>query len=158
MLRHPSLIPLSHQHQHALALCVRLDRALQSNAVDLAEWQTELDQHYENEVQFHFAAEEKVLFPAARRWPELTALVEELIGEHEQLRQVFVRALQRAMVQSELENFVKLFSGHIRKEERELFEAMQKRMRPEELKSLGEELARALKEAVQVCRRPPGAR
>jgi iron-sulfur cluster repair protein YtfE (RIC family) len=30
MLRHPSLIPLSHQHQHALALCVTIDRALRS--------------------------------------------------------------------------------------------------------------------------------
>ena len=29
MLRDRNLIPLSHQHQHALALCVRLDRALQ---------------------------------------------------------------------------------------------------------------------------------
>ena len=30
MLRDRNLIPLSHQHQHALALCVRLDRGLKS--------------------------------------------------------------------------------------------------------------------------------
>jgi len=155
MLRDPSLIPLSRQHQHALALCVRLDRALQAAAVDLSVWQLEVHQHYANEVQFHFAAEEKVLFPAARRLPELVALVEELSAEHERLRAYFVHAERGTMNQGELETFVKLLSGHIRKEERHLFEAMQKRMRPEELKSLGDDLARALEEAVQACRLMP---
>ena len=151
MLRDPSLIQLSHQHQHALALCVRLERALQTGAVDLGVWHLEVHQHYANEVRFHFAAEEKVLFPAARRFPELAALVKELSGEHERLREHFVHAGQGTMNPGELETFVKLLSGHIRKEERQLFETMQKRMRPEELKTLGEELARALKDAVQVC-------
>jgi hemerythrin-like domain-containing protein len=156
MLRDPSLIPLSRQHQHALALCVRLERALQAGAVDLGVCQLEIHQHYANEVRFHFAAEEKVLFPAALRFPELAALVEELSGEHGQLRDLFVHAQQSTMIPGELETFVKLLSGHIRKEERQLFEAMQKRMRPEELKSLGDELARALEDAVQVCRLAPG--
>ena len=152
MLRDPSLIPLSRQHQHALALCVRLERALEAGAVDLSDWQLEVHQHYANEVQFHFAAEEKVLFPAARRFPELASLVEELTGEHGRLREQFVHAGQGAMNQRELETFGKLLSTHIRKEERQLFETMQQRMRPEELKTLGVELARALKDAVQACR------
>jgi len=156
MLRDPSLIPLSRQHQHALALCVRLERALQAGAVDLSAWQLEVHQHYANEVQFHFAAEEKILFPAARRFSELVALVEELTGEHERLRKYFVHSERGAMNQGELETFVKLLSEHISKEERHLFEAMQKRMRPEELKSLGDDLARALEDAVQACRLMPG--
>ena len=156
MLRDPSLIPLSHQHQHALALCVRLDRALQAGAVDLTAWQPEVHQLYANEVRFHFAAEEKVLFSAARRFPEHAALVEQLSGEHERLREHFVHAEQGTMDRGELERFVELLSGHIRKEERQLFEDLQKRMLPEELKTLGEELARALEDAVQVCRREPG--
>jgi hemerythrin-like domain-containing protein len=109
-------------------------------------------QHYANEVQFHFAAEEKVLFPAAQRFPELAALVEELSAEHERLRNYFLNAEQGTMNHGELEMFAKLLSVHIRKEERQLFESMQKRMRQEELKSLGDELARALEDAVQVCR------
>ena len=152
MLRDPSLIPLSRQHQHALALCVRLERALQAAAVDLSVWQLEVHQHYANEVRFHFAAEEKVLFPAARRFPELVALVKEHAGEHGRLREQFVHAEQGTMNQAELETFAKLLSGHIRKEERRLFEAMQQQMRPEELKALGDELARALEDAVQACR------
>ena len=152
MLRDPSLIQLSRQHHNALALCVRLERALQAATVDLGAWQLEVHQHYANEVQFHFAAEEKVLFPAAQRFPELAALVEELSAEHERLRNYFLNAEQGTMNHGELEMFAKLLSVHIRKEERQLFESMQKRMRQEELKSLGAELARALEDAVQVCR------
>jgi hemerythrin-like domain-containing protein len=156
MLRDPSLIPLSHQHQHALALCVRLERALQTVPVDLGSWQLEAQQFYANEVQFHFAAEESILFPAARSFPELAALVEELIGEHQRLREYFGHAEQGAMNQAELAAFAELLSRHIRKEERQLFEAMQRRLRSEELRSLGDKLARALEDAVQVCRLRPG--
>jgi len=152
MLRDPSLVPLSHQHQRALALCVRLERALQAGVVDCGQWHSELHQHYANEVQFHFAAEEEILFPAAWRCPELAALVDELTGEHERLREYFVQAEQGAMSAADLAAFAKLLSGHIRKEERQLFEALQTKMRPEELQSLGNELAQALRDAVQACR------
>jgi hemerythrin-like domain-containing protein len=68
------------------------------------------------------------------------------------LREHFLHAARGTMDQGELESFAKLLSGHIRKEERQLFEAMQKRLPPEEMKSLGVELAQALEDAVQVCR------
>ena len=158
MRRDPNLIPLSHQHHHALALCVRLGRALQAGPVDLGKWQLETHEYYANEIRFHFAAEEKILFPAARRFPKLVLLVEELSSEHERLREYFLHAGQGMMNQGELEGFAKLLSAHIRKEERQLFEAMQKRMRPEELKSLGDELTHALEDAAQACRLRPGAR
>ncbi len=67
MLRDKNLIPLSHQHQHCLALCVRLDRAIQAGDVDLEAWQAEIQQIFEQEITFHFAAEENELFPAAAR-------------------------------------------------------------------------------------------
>jgi len=156
MQRDANLIPLSHQHQRALALCVRLERALRGDAFDPAPWQLEVRQHYADEVQFHFAAEERVLFPAARRFPELAALVEELGGEHDRLRALFGLAEQGMMNQDELRAFAKLLSEHVRKEERQLFEVLQKRMAPEELTSLGDALARALEDAVQICRLRPG--
>ena len=65
MLRDKNLVPLSHQHQHCLALCVRLDRAIQAGDVDLEAWQAEIQQMFEQEIAFHFAAEEKELFPVA---------------------------------------------------------------------------------------------
>jgi len=51
MLRDKALIPLSHQHQHCLALCVRLDRALQAGEVDLEAWQAEIQQIFEQEIE-----------------------------------------------------------------------------------------------------------
>jgi len=156
MLRDPSLIPLSHQHHRALALCVRLQRALQVGAVDPRVWEAEAHQLYADEIQFHFMAEEAVLFPAARQFPELAALVEELSVEHERLREYFVRAGEGELDEGGLTIFAQLLSGHIRKEERQLFEVMQQRLRPDELKSLGHELERALAGAVRVCRLRPG--
>jgi hemerythrin-like domain-containing protein len=152
MLRDPSLIPLSHQHQRALSLCVRLDRALQAGSLDLDFWRLEVQQHFTNEIRVHFAAEEQVLFPAARGFTELAPLVEELTGEHRQLREHFVHAEQSTMDRAELKEFAELLSGHVRKEERQLFEGMQSVMSPEELRVVGEELAHALEESVQVCR------
>jgi hemerythrin-like domain-containing protein len=156
MLRDPSLIPLSRQHQHALALCVRIDRALQAGGADLAAWQLEVHQLYTIEIQFHFAAEEKVLFPAARTFPELAGLVEELGSEHCQLTEFFARAQEGTMNEAELRKFADLLTVHIRKEERQLFEGMQQRMDAKQLDAIGIELARALEDAVQQCRLSSG--
>ena len=111
----------------------------------------EIDRHYEQEIKFHFAAEEQVLFPTARRFADLAALVDELMTEHEQLRTHFARAKERLMEAAELGEFAKLLSGHIRKEERRLFEAMQRLLSPEELASTGEQLERTLEAAAAAC-------
>ena len=50
MLRDKNLIPLSHQHQHALAMCVRLDRALVKGDADLNSWQEEIAGIWESEI------------------------------------------------------------------------------------------------------------
>lgn len=137
MLRDPALIPLSRQHQHALALCVRIDRALGSGNADLPSLQSEVARLFEQEIRYHFDAEECVLFPAAEKLPELRELVLDLGREHVVLRAAAARAAQREMTRSDLEAFAAQLSEHIRREERELFEAMQKQFSPEELFRLG---------------------
>jgi hemerythrin-like domain-containing protein len=154
MLRDASLIPLSRQHQHALALCVRIERALQKNVTDLDAWQLELEQQYEQEIGFHFAAEENVLFPVARRLPELVSLVDELCDEHVRLRGHFSRAKERRVDRAKLAAFAGLLSSHIRKEERQLFEAMQRLVETDELRRVGAALERALALAAQTCKLP----
>ena len=88
MLRDKSLIPLSHQHQHALALCVRIDRAQPIPPTDLRAWQEEMERDFAQEITIHFAAEESALFPAARQFPELIPLLEELTADHAALRRI----------------------------------------------------------------------
>jgi hemerythrin-like domain-containing protein len=151
MLRNKHLIPLSRQHQHGLALCVRIGRALKRDLVDLDAWQLEVEQQYQQEIGFHFAAEERVLFPAARRFPELVSLVEELTEEHQRMREYFARAHERAMDRGELRAFTELLSGHIRKEERQLFEALQKLVEAEVLRRIGVALEQELGGGNRVC-------
>src|SRR6202044_3828004 len=118
MLRDKSLIPLSHQHQRALALCVRIDRAQPIPDPDLEAWQAEIEQQFEQDIKIHFAAEEDVIFPAAQEFTELIPLTEELIAEHNSLRKSFCQAQERSMLPEDLTAFGLLLSGHIRKEER----------------------------------------
>ena len=151
MLRDKNLIPLSHQHQKALALCVRIDRAQPLPNADLQVWQAEIEQHFEQEIKIHFAAEEQVLFPAANQFPELIPLVEELIADHARLRQSFTQAKERAMSAESLPAFAQQLSTHIRKEERQLFERLQQWMTSKELADLGVRLSAALKDATQSC-------
>ncbi len=154
MLRDPSLVPLSRQHQHALALCVRINRAALANEIEVKTWQAEMRQHFEKEIQYHFAAEEKYLFPAARHYPELIALVDELMGEHEQLRHYFAQSASAALDGAALRLFANTLSGHIRKEERQLFEALQKRMAAETLLTLGRQVEESLAAAPEACITP----
>jgi hemerythrin-like domain-containing protein len=151
MLRNKHLIPLSRQHQRALALCVRIHRAQPVPSSDLLTWRAEIEQHFEQEIKIHFEAEEKILFPAARQFPELVALVEDLLGEHKSLRQLFSRAEAQSMTSEELSDFALLLSAHIRKEERQFFEGLQQRMTSEELTDLGIKLEGALANAAQFC-------
>lgn len=151
MLRDKSLVPLSHQHQRALALCVRIDRAQPIPAADLQAWQAEIEQHFAQEIKVHFSAEEHVLFPAARHFHELLPVVEELIVDHAALRQLFSMAEARRMSAESLPAFAQRLSAHIRKEERQLFERLQQLMTSEELAALGAHLESALKNAAKSC-------
>jgi hemerythrin-like domain-containing protein len=154
MLRDKSLIPLSRQHQHALALCVRINRASPIRAADLQSWQGEIAQQFEMEIKFHFVAEERVLFPVARRFAELRALVDDLLAEHLWLRACVEKAQSGAMAASDLSAFAERLSAHIRKEEQELFESLQRLLNAEELSAIGVQLEDSLKDATQVCRLP----
>ncbi|MGA2856780.1 MAG: hemerythrin domain-containing protein [Candidatus Sulfotelmatobacter sp.] len=151
MLRDKSLIPLSRQHQHALALCVRVERASPVCEADLAAWQKEVAEHFRGEIRIHFSAEEQVVFPAARRFEELVSLVEELQAEHVWLRDRFAQAEIHRLSASDLSALAQRLSAHIRKEERRLFEPLEELMMPEELAALGKDLAAALKDAAQTC-------
>jgi hemerythrin-like domain-containing protein len=154
MLRDKNLIPLSHQHQHALALCVRIDRAQAIPEADLEAWQAEVEQHFAQEIAIHFSAEERVLFPRATRYPELAALIADLTADHAALRESFALARERRMSSADLISFALRLSNHIRKEERELFERLQQLMSYADLAALGGQVEEALKDSVQACTIP----
>jgi hypothetical protein len=144
MLRDQALVPLSHQHHNALALCVRIQRGLAPEPV--ARWtpaspetlQAEIEKLFEREIRYHFQAEEEVLFPVAQTIPGLTALASELVAEHALLRDYAARG--RKLGADELRAFAELLAAHVRKEEGRLFEGLQASLAPSALAQLGERL------------------
>jgi len=151
MLRDKSLVSLSRQHQHALALCVRIDRSWVAGDIDLHAWQAEIEQIVEQEIAIHFAAEEKEVFPLAENFSDLRPLVAELRAEHEVLRGYFAKARERRFAREDLRRLGEKLSQHIRKEERQLFEGMQARISAEDMRKMGEALERALAAASESC-------
>ena len=150
MQRDPNLVPLSRQHFRALVLCMRIHRRRAERSL----LQREMLALYADDVRFHFQAEEKFLFPAARRIAALAPLVRELRAEHTRLRRAFAAAHRRTLSSAELTRFAGLLEGHIRKEERQLFEQCQKQMSEGELSALGGKMQRYF----QKCRAAaPGA-
>lgn len=157
MLRNKNLVALSRQHHHALALCVRLDRALEAGPVDAEAWQSEIVQHFEKEVSVHFAAEESEVFPVAAEFAELRPVVDELLAEHVILRALFARAAARTLDPSALVEFVEKLAQHIRKEERQLFEGMQRELEEDQFDAVGAGLEKALAAASDACILPTEA-
>jgi len=145
MLRDPSLIPLSHQHQHGLALCVMLRRSLAADSTpgNVAHWARRVVDRYEVELVNHFEIEEQVLFPACGAMP----LIAELIEEHRRI-EALVEQLRLAPSAALLEEFCALLAGHIRREESGLFEQAQRELPREVLDRAGAEIDRR---AVRVC-------
>jgi hemerythrin-like domain-containing protein len=154
MLRDKSLIPLSHQHQHALALCVRIERALPIPQNDLGAWQEEIAQLVQSEISVHFAAEEQIVFPEAKKFEELKTLVKQLISEHAHLRTMFAKTQEGTLSSDQILILAHSLSTHIRTEERQLFERMQQLLSIEELGVLGSKLQSALKDSEESCRLP----
>jgi hemerythrin-like domain-containing protein len=142
MQRDKNLVPLSHQHQHALALCVRIGKAFEqvNPTPDVHPWEQEIVSQFDAEMAHHFKAEEAVLFPAAERHEELVDVVDSLRIEHTLLRRSVERARARQFTVTDLQVFAASLSEHIRKEERQLFEAMQRLLTAEELRKIGEAL------------------
>src|SRR3954471_14330760 len=142
MLRDRNLVPLSHQHQHALALCVRIGKAFTEagETPDVHPWEAEIVKQFDEEISFHFLAEEKHLFPTASQFEELWELLDELRIEHTLLRRNVERARAKNFTVTDLQVFTASLSEHIRKEERLLFESLQKLLAPEELSRIGADM------------------
>ena len=145
MLRDPSLHPLSHQHQHGLALCVIIRRTLAEDESEETrrELARKVKAAWELELEAHFSVEEQVLFPAVRGRIDKAELVDKLIAEHREIEQR-VRDLLAAPEEFRLRSFAGYLNDHIRTEERELFEQIQEQLNTEELAALGRRLDASL--------------
>jgi len=126
-MRHASLLPLSHDHHHGLALALRcrkqaLGQMQPVGAHGLRQRAEELRNFILNNLERHFEAEEEILFPLIRSCvPESHGLVEDLLREHEQMRRGVSHLEEGAGLSKILFDLGDLLERHIRREERELF-------------------------------------
>jgi hemerythrin-like domain-containing protein len=98
---------------------------------------------YELELANHFEIEEQVLFPACGELPPIALLV----AEHRMIEGLIAQ-LRTAPTSALLEQFCALLSTHIRREENELFEQIQRALPREVLDRAGSEIDRR---AVRIC-------
>ncbi|HKA52662.1 MAG TPA: hemerythrin domain-containing protein [Candidatus Binatia bacterium] len=148
--RHPSLIPLSHDHHHGLVLAFRLREGLprsrrpgdnpQGQAADTVRF-------FHNNLVAHFRAEEEVLFPAVRACvPHAVTMLNTLVAEHGEMR-AQVETLAHASpddvtLQTRLKAFADLLERHIRREERGLFPLYEAHISEVDAALIGKDIAR----------------
>jgi iron-sulfur cluster repair protein YtfE (RIC family) len=155
-MRHPSLIPLSHDHHHALALALRcrkqaLGQIKPTGLNGLRERATEVRGFYASNLVPHFRAEEEVLFPLLRSLvPESRSLIDQLMQDHEQIRSAMVRLEGGSQLGKMLFDVGDLLETHVRKEERELFPLFEKHASEKEAQTAGSKI-KAILENSAVC-------
>ncbi len=150
MLRDRALVPLSRQHHNALALCVLTSRTLEaeSGAETVARLSSKAVDRYDMEIANHFAIEEELVFPAAEGELGECAPVAGLIADHRRL-EAMIEHLRATPDAGVLREFIALLRSHVRREEEEFFEEVQRRLPREALDALGAQIdARAVRLAI----------
>ena len=126
-MRHPSLIALSHDHHLGLALALRcrkqaLGQIKPLGIKGLRERAEEVRNFVLKNLERHFLAEEKILFPFIRSSvPQSHSLIDDLLEGHEHIRKWAHPLGGDADLAKMLFDFGDLLETHIRREERELF-------------------------------------
>jgi hemerythrin-like domain-containing protein len=149
-MRHPSLIPLSQDHHHGLALALRcrkqaLGQIKPMGIVGLRERAKEFRQFFACNLESHFRAEEEILFPYIRaQLPESIVIVDQLLGEHEQIRKATAQLEGGAGLGKIIFDLGDLLERHIRKEERELFPLLENHLGTKEAGEIGRAIKQVL--------------
>jgi len=140
MNRHPALVPFSHDHHHELAHAHRLRKAADGDAAARLAAADAYVATFFSETVEHFRREEEELFPLYVRHAGTTALLERILREHMQLHGL-ARALRTEaeagdVAPETLRSLGELLHDHVRVEERELFEDIQRAVPPAELETM----------------------
>jgi hypothetical protein len=155
--RHPSLVPLSHDHRDALALAFRLHHPAPPGPVTPMTPASTPRSRADDTLAFfaehlaaHFRAEEEALFhflrPRLADQPERLALLDSLVADHRELearRDAVATAAADALVPA-LAAFADLLETHVRREERELFEHFPDGVPRADAHALGDAIRRLL--------------
>ena len=120
MKRHATLIPLSHDHHHALVEARRLRRAADRDD-DPGPVAAAFADFFAAVSVPHFRDEEERLFPLVSSVDEARPLVVEALLDHQRLHALVAELRRSADVRPAMRELGELLEAHVRREERELF-------------------------------------
>jgi hemerythrin-like domain-containing protein len=141
MKRSQELVPLSHDHQHGLAVALQLTRATEATAAQAAAAFTAF---FNDEGNRHFREEEELLLPAlSAHLPADDPAVVRVLTDHVEIRRRAAELEAGATRVEALHALGTQLRDHIRHEERVLFPLAEARLPTEELNRLGAALASA---------------
>jgi hemerythrin-like domain-containing protein len=152
MRRHRALVALSRDHHDVLQLAEGLRRGGPSSLRDvlpaeLADLARHVQRFAVDRLEPHFVAEEQTLFPASRgRDRELDKLIETLHMEHARITALVKELDCGREIETTLDTLGRTLIRHVRSEERDLFEMIQKHLTEAELDALVPGLDRAVAE------------
>src|SRR4051812_8411611 len=134
MKRHPALVALSQEHHHGLALALRcrkqsLGQLKPMGAEGLRARAKEFRDFFSTNLIRHFRAEEEIIFPLLNGGtPEAGSMIQELLADHERIRSTETALGSETGLAKLLFDAGDLLERHIRREERELFPLVEKRL------------------------------
>jgi len=144
MKRNKKLIALSHDHHHGLRLAQHIKKDAPENKVLPNDVDGKVNytlKSWNEELKIHFRNEEKILFPAVRGRDEIIDnLIAEVMIEHKEIERLIGQLNQPGYHIDTLDTLGYLLEHHIRKEERELFDKIQKVFGEDELNRLVDEI------------------
>ncbi len=136
MKRIAELQSLSRDHHHGLVLARRARRVAAGKlGFSVSGAWSEVERRFRQDLEPHFTIEEKYLVPLLLGAGQ-TEMVKRLEEEHARLRGLVGDSVGPELAR--LAEFGRLLEEHIRFEERELFEFVQKHLPPSSLKGLEE--------------------
>jgi quercetin dioxygenase-like cupin family protein/iron-sulfur cluster repair protein YtfE (RIC family) len=146
--RHAALVPLSHDHHHALVEARRLRRA--AEGPDSAAAASDFLRFFASESVHHFRQEEELLFPLVVGCTEAREPLVRALLEHQRLHALAAtletRLADAEPVAAPMRELGESLEAHVRYEERELFPLIERLLGQSELAALrlGEAASRAV--------------
>lgn len=154
-MRHPSLVALSHDHHHGLALALRcrkqaLGQIKPMGTAGLRERAEEVLAFYASNLIAHFRAEEELLFPLIRSIaPQSEPIIKNLTREHNEIHLGVAQLKAGAGLAKLIFDLGDLLERHIRREERELFPLYEQNVTASQAETIGGELKRILESKIE---------
>lgn len=125
MRRHDALIPLSHDHHHALVQVRLLKKAAEESEGSRIETARAFLDFFRGGTIDHFREEEEKVFPLGVDSPELRAKLEQVMFEHLQIRKLVLGLQQEVDIGSvsrdQMVRLATVLERHIRFEEKVVF-------------------------------------